>query len=65
MASTLHALILNTESICVSIDNNEFGCGIFINLEKRFRYSYYNHSLAITKLKAIMELEAMRMNGLN
>ena len=31
---TMHAYISNTESICESIDNNEFGCGIFIDLKK-------------------------------
>ena len=33
--STNHALIQITESIRNSIDNNEFGCGIFIDLKKR------------------------------
>ena len=34
--STNHALITITESIRNSIDNNEFGCGIFIDLKKAF-----------------------------
>ena len=34
--STTHALISITESIRQSIDNNEFGCGIFIDLKKAF-----------------------------
>ena len=38
-SSTMHALISFTASIGESIDNNEFGCGIFIDLRKRFRYS--------------------------
>ena len=32
--STNHALISITESIRCSIDNNEFGCGIFTDLRK-------------------------------
>ena len=32
--STTHAVICITESIRQSIDDNEFGCGIFINLKK-------------------------------
>ena len=32
--STNHALISIIESIRQSIDNNEFGCGIFIDLKK-------------------------------
>ena len=38
-SSTSHVLISITESIRQSIDNTEFGCGIFIDLKKRFRYS--------------------------
>ena len=34
--STTYALICITESILQSIDNNEFGCGIFIDLKKTF-----------------------------
>ena len=34
--STTYALISITESIRQSIDNNEFGCGIFIDLKKAF-----------------------------
>ena len=30
----MHAFILITESIGESIDNNEVGCGIFIDLKK-------------------------------
>ena len=32
--STTHALISITDSIRQSLDNNEFGCGIFIDLKK-------------------------------
>ena len=29
-----------TEFICQSIDKNEFGCGIFIDLKKRIRHCW-------------------------
>ena len=37
-----------TESIRPSIDNNEFGCGIFIDLKKAF--DTVNHAILLTKL---------------
>ena len=46
--STTHALISITESICQSIDKNEFGCGIFIDLKKAF--DAVNHAILLTKL---------------
>ena len=46
--STTHALISTTESIRQSIDNNEFGCGIFIDLKKAF--DTVNHTILLTKL---------------
>ena len=46
--STTHALISITESIRPSIDNNEFGCGIFIDWEKAF--DTVNHAILLTKL---------------
>ena len=46
--STNYALISITESIRKSIDNNEFGCGIFIDLKKAF--DTVNHTILLTKL---------------
>ena len=46
--STNHALLSITESICYSIDNNEFGCGISIDLKKAF--DTVNHSILLLKL---------------
>ena len=46
--STMHAVISFTESIRQSIDNNEFGCGIFIDLKKAF--DAVNHAILLTKL---------------
>ena len=34
--STSHALISITEAIKESIDNNKFGCGVFLDLRKAF-----------------------------
>ena len=46
--SSSHALISVTESIRQSIDNNEFGCGIFIDFRKAF--DTVNHATLLTKL---------------
>ena len=46
--STNHALIQITESIRNSIDNNEFGCGIFNYLKKSF--DKVNHCILLSKL---------------
>ena len=43
-----HALLSITESIRQSIDNNEFGCRIFIDLKKAFET--VNHAILLTKL---------------
>ena len=44
--STTHALISITESTRPSIDNNEFGCGIFIDLKKAF--DTVSHGILLT-----------------
>ena len=36
MHSTNHAFISITETIKESIDNNKFGCGVFLDLRKAF-----------------------------
>ena len=51
MFDLTHALISITESIRQSIDNNEFGCGIFIDLKKAFdTVITVNHAILLTKL---------------
>ena len=47
--STTNALLSLTESIKLSIDNNKFGCGIFLDLQKAF--DTVNHSILLQKLE--------------
>ena len=46
--STLHALISLTETIRNALDNNEFVCGIFIDLKKAF--DTVDHEILLNKL---------------
>ena len=47
--STIHALIKITESIQEAIDNKNFACGVFIDLQKAF--DTVNHSILLNKLE--------------
>ena len=47
--STTHALISITEKIRYAIDNNEFACGIFIDLQKAF--DTVDHHILLKKLQ--------------
>ena len=47
--STLHALISLTESVKQTIDEDMFGCGVFIDLQKAF--AAVNHSILVQKLQ--------------
>ena len=44
-----HALVSLTESIRNSLDDNKFGCGIFIDLQKAF--DTVNHKILLNKLE--------------
>ena len=54
--STHHTLISMTETMIKSIDNEKFGCGIFIDLTKAF--DTINHTILLNKLEHFMVFEA-------
>ena len=47
--STTHALIDLTETIRKSLDDNEFACGVFLDLKKAF--DTVNHKILLKKLE--------------
>ena len=58
--STTHALIDITDTIRKAIDNGEFACGVFLDLQKAF--DTVNHTILLKNLNT-MELEVMHLNG--
>ena len=48
-SSTTHALVSIVENIRTTLDNNKFGCGIFIDLKKAF--DTVNHDILLEKLE--------------
>ena len=57
--STIHSLISITETINKTIEQNKFGCGVFIDLKKAF--DTVNHDILLLKL----EHYGIRDNALN
>ena len=55
--STTYALLCLTESINHSIDNGNFGCGIFLDLQKAF--NTVNYKILLGRNLNIMESGAM------
>ena len=53
--STSHALVSITEQIRRSIDNNEYGCGVFIDLKKAF--DIVNHSILFDRKQYVTARE--------
>ena len=47
--STTHSLISITETIKNTLDNNKYGCGVFIDLKKAF--DTVNHDILLHKLE--------------
>ena len=47
--STTHSLISITETIRKTLDNNKYGCGVFIDLKKAF--DTVNHDILLQKLE--------------
>ena len=49
--SIQHTLISMTKTIKKSIDNDKFGCGIFIDLKKAF--NTFNHTILLKKTRTL------------
>ena len=65
--STNHALLSLTETIKESIDNNKFGCGVFLYLRKAF--DTVNHKILLEKhqhygVRGIVSFESTFLSSL-